>query len=105
MDDTIQDDKFISDLKENIDNTIDHNLGTMDDTQSLADVVQKLAEYFPEEKFPLDEYLEGINYAEEQIIENALEYEWYREKGADVEMDDSRLIEMMTSLRVQEDKE
>lgn len=105
MDDTIQNDKFISDLKENIDNTIDHNLGTMDDTQSLADVVQKLAEYFPEEKFPLDEYLEGINYAEEQIIENALEYEWYREKGSDVEMDDSRLIEMMTSLRVQEDNE
>ena len=103
MDDVIQDDKFISDLNENIDYTIEHNLGTTDDTQSLTDVVQKLAEYFPEEKFPLDEYLDDINYVEEQILDDAMDYEWYREAGADAEMGEERLEEMMTSLRIQEE--
>lgn len=103
MHDVIQDDTFIAALKDNIDSTINYDLGTIDDTQSLTDVVQKLAEYLPEEKFPLGEYLEDINCKEEQILENALDYEWYREGGADVEMGDDRLEEMMTSLRVQEE--
>lgn len=97
------DDVFVDKLKYNLDEEIEDNLGTVEETQALLEIVQKMAELLPVDKFPLDDYVESINYAEESIIENGFDYDMYMEGYYDRVNDDSRLTEMMTSLRITEE--
>lgn len=103
IDGLLEDEKYIEDIRKHLDSEIEDNLCSVEETQSLMAIVEKLGNILPEDLFPVDEYVESINFTEDQIIQDLADYAWERDYDYETKTDDSRLMEMMTSLRVQEE--
>lgn len=103
-DDILYDAAYLSCIKASILKEIDDNLSSTDDTQSLSDIVDRLSNILPVDAFPRNDLLGRIEEEEERIrIEIEEFYDWDSDMGADNEIDEKALYELMSSLRVQED--
>lgn len=102
-DDLFSEDSFIKEIKDRIEDEIDDNLNSTDDTQSLTNIVERFAEILPEEKFPKDEFLQRIDAEEDRILDDVPDFDWDDRTISEQEMNEHFIQELMTSLRVRED--
>ena len=103
IDGLLENEKYIGDICTHLDAELENNVCSVEETQSLMTIVEKLGEILPEDMFPVAEYIENINYTEDQIMSDLTDYDWEREYDYETMTDDNRLVEMMTSLRVKEE--
>lgn len=102
-DDLFSEKEFIKEINDKIEEEIDENLSSTDDTQSLADIVERLAEILPEENFQKDEWLQRIEEEEERILCDVPDFDWDERTVSEPELDEQFMQELMTSLRVHEE--
>lgn len=102
-DDLFLEKEFIKEINDKIEEEIDENLSSTDDTQSLADIVERLAEILPEESFQKDEWLQRIEEEEERILCDVPDFDWDERTVSEQELNEQFMQELMTSLRVHEE--
>lgn len=102
-DDLFLEETFIKEVNDSIEEEIDENLTSTDDTQSLANIVERLAEILPEKSFPKDDWLQRIEDEEDRILSDVPDFDWEERAISEQEMDEHFMQELMTSLRVREE--
>lgn len=107
MNEILDDEDFLSDVNAIIESEIESGFTSIDETQALRDIVESISERLSVSVFPVGDYLQRIEEAEEKLYADMPDYDedYYREVAYRESEPDQSIAEMMTSLRILDQEE
>ena len=107
MNEILDDEDFLSDVNAIIESEIESGFTSIDETQALRDIVESISERLSVSVFPVGDYLQRIEEAEEKLYADMPDYDedYYREVAYRDSEPDQSIAEMMTSLRILDQEE